>query len=88
MRTLSRLFILGVILVFVGCATVCPPQAVVEIMWTPFGPIVIETGEDTYCEERHSKERFMRGDGWLTLEEYEAMAKKWEQEAEEAEGSI
>jgi hypothetical protein len=49
------------------------------MVYTPFGPMVMETERDSYCEERHSRQRFMRADGWLTLEEYEA----WEAELKE-----
>lgn len=84
MRTLSRLFILGMILVFLGCAAVCPPQTVVKIVWTPFGPMTVQTERDTYCEERHSEKLFLRGDGWITLEEYKALVKKWKAKAKDS----
>ena len=104
MRTLSRLFILGVILVFVGGCnlecnleneliegvvkldadpekTICPAQDTIDMVWTPYGWIIISTEKDTYNQERHSLEKFIEGDGWITVEEYEA----WQAELAEQE---
>ena len=85
MKHLTALTIiaLGVMLVFSSCVTVCPKQSVVEMVWTPIGPMVVQTERDTYCEERHSLERFLNGTGWLTAEEYDAYTEQFKQELEE-----
>ena len=87
-RIISAILVLGVVLIFTGCATICPKQTVVETVWTPFGPMTIQIERDTFCEERHSEERFIEGNGWLTLEEYEALVKKYKQKSEQPKDTI
>ena len=77
-RIILLLLALGMIFVFAGCST-CPKQDTVEMMWTPFGPMTVYTEKDSYSEERHGEEQFMKGNGWLTLEEYEDLIKKYQQ---------
>ena len=82
---MKYVMILGLILLLTGCVTVCPKQSIVEMVWTPIGPMIVQTERDTYSEERHSEERFIEGTGWLTLEEYEGLTEKYKQEQSEVE---
>jgi len=92
-RIISLLIILGVILLCAwGCAS-CPKETTVELMMTPFGPMVLGTDKDRYSEDKHSMEQFMSGEGWLTLEEWELYIKEQEKaqgqkEVEELKGDI
>ena len=60
--------------------TICPPQDIIEWIITPYGAILVLTEKGLYSEDRHSLERLIDLDGWITLEEYEA----WAIEIEEA----
>ena len=88
---LLRFLILGVILVFLGGCTanklMCPAQDTIDMVWTPFGSVIIQTEKGAYSKERHSIEKFKEGDGWITLEEYEAWVAELEKE-QEAQDSI
>ena len=83
MRTLSRLFILAVLLLFfVGGCGPCPNQDIVQCVITPFGLMVVQTDKNNYAEEFHSLEQFKDGTGWITLEEYKAWIAELEKERE------
>ena len=83
--TVLTIIALGVMLLGIqGCITVCPKQSVVEMVLTPFGPMIVETPKDTYNEKYHSEEQFLQGGGWLTLEEYEALTEKYKNELEQS----
>ncbi|MCK4782482.1 MAG: hypothetical protein KAV87_01940 [Desulfobacteraceae bacterium] len=71
--------------------TICPPQDIIEWIITRYGAILILTEKGLYSEDRHSLERFIQMDGWITLEEYEAWAIEMEEASEQEEkrgGSI
>lgn len=63
----------------VEAETLCPSQDIVEWIYTPYGAILTMTEKGLYAEDWHSLEKFKEGDGWITLEEYEA----WLTEVEE-----
>jgi len=70
----------------------CPPTDVVDGVFTPFGPLSVQTNEGRYSgEEKHSLEGFLALDGWITLEEYDAYVeelKEKRKKLEEREGTI
>ena len=73
-----------------GCAAnkvMCPAQDTIDIVWSPYGSMIIQTDKGAYSEDRHSLEKFKKGDGWITLEEYKVWIKKL-QEKRTKEGSI
>jgi len=68
---MKKLLIIGLFLLFTACAT-CPKYDVVILANSPFGPIVMGTEKGTYTEKYHSLEQFLNGEGWITLEEFNA----------------
>ena len=62
-------------------AILCPPQTIVEWVHFPFGSVVVETGKGFYSEEYHSLDLFIKGLGWITVEEYE----EWEKQEQDKE---
>ena len=71
----------------IGPEVSCPIQDIVEWFHSPSGSAVIQTEKNFYCEENHSIELFMQGQGWVTVEEYEAWLAEVEEE-QKAQDSI
>lgn len=68
-----------------GCAAnklMCPTQDTIDMVWTPYGAMIISIETGAYSEDRHSLEQFKDGTGWITLEEYEAWVAELEKERE------
>lgn len=86
---LGFFIVFGLVFFFYGPAaspTACPKYDVVQLVMTPFGPMVIQTKKDSYAEKYHSLKQFKHFSGWITFEEYRA----WQQELREKakEGAI
>ena len=103
MRTLlSRLFILGVILVFFGGCnlesqlikqitigkTTCPQYDVIFGVMTPFGVMTLHMDKGNFNEENHSLEQFEDATGWISLEEYKVWIKELQKKQIIKKGSI
>ena len=85
MKRVITLFIMfGLFSLFVSCA--CPKHDSIIAVFTPFGPMLIETEKDTFSEKNHSKEKFFIGEGWITTEEYENLIESQPEESKSDKG--